>query len=115
MIKPSAETNDPEPPLLNRTAEDRRCSAQPGGGWNPYRALSCAKGSLLNSHIPSSAWTETDIAKLASKKGTRTNADGSDNLIEPNSSEPGTGLIPLPHEPDAPAQVPARSFVRGVT
>src|SRR4051812_18720183 len=57
MISPSAETNEPEPPLLKRTAEDRRCSAQPGGGSKPCLALSVPRGRLLKTHMPSSDWT----------------------------------------------------------
>ena len=50
MIRPSAETNDPEPPLLKRTADDRRCSAQPGGGSKPYRALSAQRQVVEDPH-----------------------------------------------------------------
>src|SRR4029077_7343501 len=51
------ETNDPDPPLLNRTADDRRWSTQPGGGVKPYFCWSCLSGRLLKTHIPSSAHT----------------------------------------------------------
>src|SRR4051812_1188429 len=57
ITRPSAETNDPEPPLLNRTADDRRCSIQSGVGSKPYFSLSVSSGRLLKTHIPSSACT----------------------------------------------------------
>ena len=65
MISPDAETNDPDPPLLNRTADERRWSAQPAGGSNPYLALSRASGRLLNTHIPSSPCTiSTEVIEI---------------------------------------------------
>src|SRR3954452_5144922 len=57
ITRPSAETNEPEPPLLNRTADDRRCSIHPGVGAKPYLSWSCLSGRLLKTHIPSSAHT----------------------------------------------------------
>ena len=65
MTSPSAETNDPDPPLLNRTAADRRCSAQPAGGSKPYLALSWASGNLLKTHMPSSAWAIGTASRIA--------------------------------------------------
>ena len=62
MISPSADTNDPDPPLLNRTADDRKCSAHPGGGSKPYLALSSPSGRLLKTHIPSSANVGAEVA-----------------------------------------------------
>src|SRR5258708_39222818 len=72
MMGPSADPNAPEPPLLKRTAADLRCSAHPEGGSKPYRDLSCSSGKLLKTHIPSSAWTETDMAKPAAKSASGT-------------------------------------------
>src|SRR4051794_26997147 len=56
MTSPSAETNEPEPPLLKRTADDRKCSTQPTGGSKPCACFRCFRGRLLKTHIPSSAW-----------------------------------------------------------
>src|SRR5213594_2122088 len=55
MIKPFGEMKDPDPPLEIRTAERKRCSAQPGPGWKPYMSRSCFSGRRLKSHMPSSA------------------------------------------------------------
>ena len=49
------ETNDPEPPLLNRTEPRRTWSSQSWVGSNPYFALTLSLGKALKSHIPSSA------------------------------------------------------------
>src|SRR3954464_8827264 len=69
ITSPSGETNEPEPPLLNRTAAERRCSTQPAGGSKPYRSLSAFSGRLSKTHIPSSASTvppEFNAARTAS-------------------------------------------------
>src|SRR5882762_5177726 len=55
MIKPFGEMKDPDPPLEIRTAERKRCPAQPGPGWKPYLSRSCFSGRRLKSHMPSSA------------------------------------------------------------
>src|SRR3954470_19145390 len=55
MTSPSAETNDPDPPELNRTDDFWTWSSQPGGGVKSYRSFRCFSGGLLNSHMPSSA------------------------------------------------------------
>src|SRR5262245_41257549 len=55
MTRPSAEMNDPEPPLLNRTLECCTCSSQSFAGLKLYFSRSSFVGGLLNSHIPSSA------------------------------------------------------------
>src|SRR5271157_1558680 len=66
MISPSAETNAPELPLLKRTAEDRRWSAQPAGGSNLCLALRVPRGRLLKTHMPSSA--KSGIVRLKRKR-----------------------------------------------
>ena len=81
MISPSAETNDPEPPLLNRTADDRRCSAQPAGGSKPYLALSWASGKLLKTHMPSSPWAMGITARIARPIENINKPSGIENLI----------------------------------
>src|SRR4051794_10015622 len=57
ITRPSAETNEPEPPLLNRTADERRRVIHSGVGSKPWRSLSDFSGRLLKTHIPSSACT----------------------------------------------------------
>ena len=53
MTRPSGETKLPEPPELNRTLERRTCSSHLSVGSKSY-FLSCARGGLLNNHMPSS-------------------------------------------------------------
>src|SRR5262245_7952719 len=55
MTRPSAETKEPEPPLLKRTEAFCTCSSQPLGNSKPYLALRILRGGLLKSHMPSSA------------------------------------------------------------
>src|SRR4051794_7468885 len=55
MTRPSAEMNEPEPPELKRTDAFCKCSYQASGLSKPYFCLSCLRGGLLNSHMPSSA------------------------------------------------------------
>jgi hypothetical protein len=49
------DTNDPDPPLLNRTELFWTWSSHCCVGVNPYFALILSTGGLLNSHMPSSA------------------------------------------------------------
>src|SRR5262245_5764771 len=65
MTSPSAETNDPEPPLLNRTLECCTCSSQAFVGLKLYFSCSSFVGGLLNSHIPSSAERRSGAMKHA--------------------------------------------------
>src|SRR5262245_36873736 len=65
MTSPSAETNDPEPPLLNRTLECCTCSSQAFVGLKLYFSWSSFVGGLLNSHIPSSAERRSGAMKHA--------------------------------------------------
>src|SRR5205809_1120849 len=55
MTRPSAETNEPDPPLLKRTEDFCTCSSHASVTSKPYFSLSCLPGGLLNSHMPSSA------------------------------------------------------------
>src|SRR5438552_3297230 len=55
MTRPSAETNEPEPPLLKRTDDFWTCSSHASVTSKPYFSLSCLRGGWLNSHMPSSA------------------------------------------------------------
>src|SRR5205809_7872557 len=55
MTSPSAETNDPEPPLLKRTDDFWTCSSHWSVGSKPYFSLRILRGGSLNSHMPSSA------------------------------------------------------------
>src|SRR6516162_4284871 len=56
MTRPSAETNDPEPPLLKRTDDFWMCSSHLAVGWKSYFSLRILVGGALNSHMPSSAF-----------------------------------------------------------
>src|SRR3954470_11115958 len=58
MTRPSSETNEPEPPLLNRTDDFWTCSSQSSVISNWWRSFSSFRGASLKSHIPSSAQTE---------------------------------------------------------
>src|SRR5687768_8087845 len=55
MTSPSFDTNDPEPPLLNRTDDFWMCSSQASVGSKPYFSFSNLRGGSLKSHMPSSA------------------------------------------------------------
>src|SRR5206468_11530073 len=59
MTRPYGDTKDPEPPLLKRTEDFCTWSSHSLVSSNPYFSLSCLRGGLLKSHMPSSAWTET--------------------------------------------------------
>ena len=56
MTRPSAETNEPEPPQLKRTDDFCTCSSQAAVGSKLYFSLSSLRGGLLNSHMPSSEY-----------------------------------------------------------
>src|SRR5579859_3917889 len=56
MTSPSAETKDPEPPLLKRTDDFCTCSSHSAVGSKSYFSLSSLVGGALNSHMPSSAF-----------------------------------------------------------
>src|SRR5262249_27593125 len=56
MTRPSAETNDPEPPLLKRTDDFWMCSSHLAVGSKSYFSLRIFVGGALNSHMPSSAF-----------------------------------------------------------
>src|SRR5688572_30184533 len=68
MTKPSAETNEPEPPLLNRTLERCTCSNHSLVGLKSYLSCSSLAGGLLNSHIPSSAEVLPSRTRLTKTK-----------------------------------------------
>src|SRR5690606_3600649 len=53
--KPSEETKEPEPPLLNRTLDFRRWSSHSCEGSKPYFSLRYFNGGFVKSHMPSSA------------------------------------------------------------
>src|SRR4051812_45861893 len=55
MTRPSAETNEPDPPLLKRTDDFCKCSYHSGGASNWYLSLRSFLGGLLKSQSPSSA------------------------------------------------------------
>src|SRR5207302_1343007 len=55
MTRPSADTNDPDPPLLKRIEERWRWSSHSSDGSKSYRSLRIFRGGLLKSHMPSSA------------------------------------------------------------
>src|SRR5215467_2943075 len=55
MTRPSADTNSPEPPLLNLTEDCWTCSSQSCVASKPYLLFSSSFGGRLNSHMPSSA------------------------------------------------------------
>src|SRR5229473_277036 len=55
MTRPSADTNDPEPPLLKRTEDFCTCSSHWAVGSKSYFSLSSLVGGEVNSHMPSSA------------------------------------------------------------
>src|SRR4051812_37577852 len=55
ITRPWSDTNDPEPPELNRTDASRTCSNQASVGSKPCRCLTRAFGKLLKVHMPSSA------------------------------------------------------------
>src|SRR5262245_15909152 len=57
IIRPSGETNEPEPPSLNRTEASRTLSSHAGVGVKPYTSFNRPSGGLSNVHIPSSATT----------------------------------------------------------
>src|SRR5207248_4577212 len=51
-----------------RTEDFCTCSSQSSVASKPYFSLSCLRGGLLNSHMPSSAWSggkRADIKRLA--------------------------------------------------
>src|SRR5690349_17387259 len=54
---PSDETNEPDPPLLNRTDASRRWSSHASVTSKPYLFLISSRGTLLKTHMPSSART----------------------------------------------------------
>src|SRR5688572_25115308 len=58
MTRPSAETNEPDPPLLKRTDDFMRCSSHGSLRSKPYFVLSCSRGGAEYSHMPSSARVE---------------------------------------------------------
>src|ERR1700722_17317728 len=53
MTSPSAETNEPEPPLLKRTDDFCTCSSHLSVGSNLYFSCRYLRGGLLNSNMPS--------------------------------------------------------------
>src|SRR5207237_10452695 len=54
-VRPSGETNDPEPPLLKRSDDSRTWSSHCWVGAKPYLAWTFCLGKALYSHMPSSA------------------------------------------------------------
>src|SRR5262245_55563550 len=55
MIRPSGETNDPEPPAPMRTQLFWMCWTQSSVGSKPYLSFQTFLGNLLEHHMPSSA------------------------------------------------------------
>src|SRR5262245_50621722 len=55
MTRPSAETKEPEPPLLKRTDDCCTCSSHLLVGSKLYFFLRVSRGGWLNNHMPSSA------------------------------------------------------------
>src|SRR5215472_307979 len=55
MINPSAETNEPDPPLSKRIEDFCTCSSHAAVGSKWYLSFNIFSGGLLNSHMPSSA------------------------------------------------------------
>src|SRR5262249_60436527 len=55
ITRPSAETNEPEPPLLKRTDDFWTCSSHLSVASKLYFSLRYFLGAWLNSHMPSSA------------------------------------------------------------
>src|SRR4051794_38096869 len=66
MTRPSAETNEPEPPVLKRTDDFCRWSYHDCGASKPYFFFRCSLGGLLKSQRPSSAGRELSIIKATS-------------------------------------------------
>src|SRR5688572_21904778 len=107
MTSPSAETIEPDPPVLKRTHDFCRCSSHCGVASKPYLSFSSFVGALLNSHIPSSA------AAVAADRNSRVERSTVDLAIMTNSParpSPQKGRSGYPTPPE-PATLPAS--VRG--
>src|SRR5262245_21007589 len=108
-IRPSGETNPPEPPLLNRTDAFWACSSQASVRSKPYFLLRSCRGGSLSSHIPSSACTRGTAVNTST---TRTRGIKKDEryltLAEPFWREEGRGKSPHPRKGKARERSPAR-------
>src|SRR5437899_1640725 len=71
IIRPSAETNEPEPPSLRRTEASRTLSSHSLVGVKPYFSCSSFTGGLSKVHMPSSAAARAGRAKSASRAARR--------------------------------------------
>src|SRR5947209_4311207 len=106
MTRPAAETNEPEPPLLKRTAAERRWSIHPLGGSKPYFDFRVFRGRLLKTHIPSSARALVCTASKAPT--TRRMARAGGEVRRRRGAESGLSIERLPVAKDRVMQPSCR-------